>query len=344
MLTGLSPRELGVTSNCRYTVPANSPSFIRELRDDYGYNTALLGKTHWTPHEDGVDLRNNTDYMDKLGLNSIREIAGPRALAVVDCELTDIWKKNGLMERYRDDLESRYRDGVVHNVRPSILPDHLYPDLWLGNVALDEIDHLPFDRPWFLWVSFPGPHEPFDVPLSWRGHHGVIPDPVERPRDDSQLEHLAPQGSVLRRKLDRWPEGIPKNSLSALRSDYADHLHLLDVQLGRLISRLGLRPDMPSTAITICSDHGELLGDWGLLLKGCFLEGATRSLFIHSPPGGRNFVRRLWQPVNRSYGLTPLLWAAYRSVVNIRDCPFGAYLRQTSDPVKIEFEDETLTV
>ena len=341
-LTGLTPGELGVTANAIYTVPHDAPSFVRQLRDQYGYRTALVGKTHWTPHEPDVDLRDNQSLMESLGFERVREIAGPRALAVVDCELTDLWRAEGVLDAYRRDLDSRYDKGVVHSVWPSVLPDHLYPDLWLTGVAIDEIKRLPPDKPWLLWVSYPGPHEPFDVPASWRGHHGQIPPPEERPSDPDLLGPLAAPGSVLARKLDRWPDGIPDEALKSLRSDYADHLHLLDSQIGELIKALSFRSDFSNTAVTVCSDHGELLGDWGLLLKGCFLEGAIRSLFVHRPPDGRRGIRRWWQPVRSAYGLTPCLWDAAAAVSRPYQGSFGSRLRRQSEDVLVEFADERL--
>ena len=329
-----------------YTVPADAPSFARELRDDYGYQTALVGKTHWTPHEPGVDLRHNLSLMRQLGFDRVREIAGPRALAVVECELTDCWREANLLEAYRADLEDRYRDGCVHAVRPTVLPDDLYPDLWLTGVALEELARLRQDRPWLLWVNFPGPHEPFDVPLSWRGRfsNAPIPAPEPRPVDVSTLSRLAPPGSELARKLARWPEGIPADALNALRADYADHLSLLDAQVGELLQALSLREDAPQTAISVCSDHGELLGDWGLLLKGCFLEGATRSLFLHSPGRPRPFWRRSHSPGQRAYGLTELLWAASDTVKAPAQCSFGERIRRMPPEVMVEFGSERLLV
>ena len=88
------------------------------------------------------------------------KLAGRGALAEVSCELTDRWQEAGLMEAYRADLLDRYQDGCAHTVRPSVLPDALYPDLWLTGVALEELARMPQDRPWLLWVNFPGPHEP----------------------------------------------------------------------------------------------------------------------------------------------------------------------------------------
>ena len=340
-LTGLTPGELGVTANAIYSVPPDAPSFVRQLRDQYGYCTALVGKTHWTPHEPGVDLRDNQSLMESLGFDRVREIAGPRALAVVDCELTDLWRSEGVLDAYRRDLHSRYDQGIVHSVWPSALPDHLYPDLWLTEVAIQELKRLPQDKPWLLWVSYPGPHEPFDVPVSWRGNHGLIPPPEERPSDPELLGQLAAPGSELARKLDRWPDGIPAEALQSLRSDYADHLHLLDSQIGELIKALSFRSDLPNTAVTVCSDHGELLGDWGLLLKGCFLEGAIRSLCSY-PPDGRRGIRRWWQPAKRAYGLTPCLWDVAAAVSRPHQGSFGARLRRQPGDVLVEFADERL--
>ena len=343
-LTGLTPGQLGVTANAHYTVPADAPSFVRDLRDQHGFHTVLVGKTHWTPHTKGVDLRDNLPLMRELGFEHVREIAGPRALAEVSCELTDRWQEADVMEAYRADLLDRYQDGCAHTVRPSVLPDVLYPDLWLTGVALEELARMPQDQPWLLWVNFPGPHEPFDVPASWRGHHGAIPAPQPRPQDAQELQRCAPEGSELARKLQRWPDGLPEEALQALRSDYADHLHLLDAQIGTLLKAMADRSDRAQTAVSVCSDHGELLGDWGLLLKGCFLEGAMRSLFLHRPPGGRSRLRRLWQPKGRPHGLTQCLWDAAAAVTWPQEQSFGWRLRRQDPEVLVEFGKEKLIV
>ena len=129
-----------------------------------------------------------------------------------------------------------------------------------------------------------------------------------------------------------------------LRADYADHLSLLDAQVGELLAALGKRSDNQQTAVSVCSDHGELLGDWGLLLKGCFLEGAIRSLFVHRPPGGRHFPRSLWSAAHRPYGLTQALWAAAGAVGDPVMGSFGARLRSMPKEVLVEYDSERLTI
>jgi choline-sulfatase len=339
-LTGLPPLELGLASNTSYTIPADSPSFARDLREA-GYATALIGKTHWTPHDQpGLDLRDNLPLLRALGFDRAREIAGPRALAVIHCELTDRWREAGVLQAYRQDLADRYEGGRAHLVRPSVLPEALYPDLWVGSQAVAELQAMPSERPWFLWVSFPGPHEPFDVPLRWRGVHQapLIPEPDPRP---AWAEGL-PEGCQLRRLMTRWPDGIPSPALRELRADYADHLALLDTQVGLLMAALADRPDHRRVAVSVVSDHGELLGDWGLLLKGCFLEGAVRSLCLHRPPGGRKRWRS-WGS-RRPVPLTPALHTMAAMVTRGRRQRPLEWLAAGAGPVLSTFDGERLEV
>ena len=102
-----------------------------------GWETALIGKTHWHPHTAGVDLRDKNELLEQLGFDKAVEIAGPRALAEVHCDLTDAWEdyQPGLQDRYREDLRERYHRGAPWRVRPSIPPHHLYPDIWVGEKA-----------------------------------------------------------------------------------------------------------------------------------------------------------------------------------------------------------------
>lgn len=54
-----------------------------------GWETAVIGKTHWHPHTAGVDLRDKNELLQQLGFEKAVEIDGPRALAEVHYDLTD---------------------------------------------------------------------------------------------------------------------------------------------------------------------------------------------------------------------------------------------------------------
>ena len=54
-------------------------------------------------------------------------------------------------------------------INPSKPP---YPDIWVGEKACSWLrEKGKCEQPWFLWVSFPGPHEPWDTPHPWAGMH-----------------------------------------------------------------------------------------------------------------------------------------------------------------------------
>jgi arylsulfatase len=67
---------------------------------------------------------------------------------------------------------------------------------------------------------------------------------------------------------------------------YYAQIELIDDQVGRMIEALQASGQKEHTVIIFMSDHGEMLGDHGLLLKGCrFYEGAVHVPLIISSPG-----------------------------------------------------------
>ena len=67
---------------------------------------------------------------------------------------------------------------------------------------------------------------------------------------------------------------------------YYAMIELIDDNIGRLLDALEETGQRENTVIIFTSDHGEMLGDHGLLLKGCrFYEGLVRVPLIISWPG-----------------------------------------------------------
>ena len=283
-ITGLYPSQLGVTRNCPAHLPADAPSLVRELQQK-GWRTELVGKTHWTNHRGHQDLNKNKRLLKALGFDQALEIAGPRALQTVDCDLVQSWKKAGVHEKYQEDLAERYGQGRSPNawkVKQSVLPNELYPDLWIANRAIEKIESLPSTQPWLLWVSFVGPHDPFDTPAPWHGQHQRTELPEATPRP-SWIQRL-PDHSELKKIQMGWQGHLTHDAIDALRRDYADHLVLLDEQMQRLEQAVRSRTDRDNTAIAVTADHGEMLGDGGMLYKSTFLESSIRVPMIYVAP------------------------------------------------------------
>lgn len=305
-LTGMRPSESGVTYNRPLDLPGSAPSMIRELKD-LGWHTAIVGKTHWSNHNIECDLRENKKRLSDLGFIESREIAGPRALQKVKCDITDDWEKTGVYKAHIKDLAERYKNGcneAAWQVRESVLPNSLYPDIWIASKGIEMLQKMPTKKPWFLWISFVGPHEPFDTPKPWKGRNNneQLPRVIKNNGWIDRLETTCETKKI----RDLWKEKLKKEHTDALRLDYADHLQLLDDQLGKIIDIAKERTDYKNTAVAITSDHGEMLGDHEMLYKSTFLEPSVRVPFIYSPPQKTNQSHkniRLLKPI----GLTELI-------------------------------------
>jgi arylsulfatase len=69
-----------------------------------------------------------------------------------------------------------------------------------------------------------------------------------------------------------------------MRADYAGNISLIDDQIGQILKTLEVRGELDNTVLIFSSDHGEMNGDWGLIYKMNFLNGAVRiPLLVRTP-------------------------------------------------------------
>ena len=308
-LTGKEPSVNGITENIDFNINKQTSSIFRELQKK-GWKTYIIGKTHWTSHRHPCDLRENEGLMHAMGIHKINEVAGPRALRHVQCKLTDEWKAAGVYFRYKESMEKRYCSGKLSNalkVEQSVLPLHLYPDKWIADQSIEELKNLSTNEPWILWVSFVGPHEPFDTPKTWNkriSRNTLIP----RAREKEDWMKELPMECELAKQLERWDGIINKKMAAEIRRDYAARLILLDDQVGRLLRVLKKREDKDRTNIILTSDHGELLGDYGMAYKSCFLESSIRVPFIYKPTTENSHdMNRIKEPVQSNVLLKEII-------------------------------------
>ena len=65
---------------------------------------------------------------------------------------------------------------------------------------------------------------------------------------------------------------------------YFGQITHIDHQIGRLFAALRWRRPVGRYAGTVTSDHGDMMGDYGLFFKGHFFEGSGRVPMILRPP------------------------------------------------------------
>ena len=169
--------------------------------------------------------------------------------------------------------------------RPTILPNDLYPDVWIAKKGRERLQNLPENQPWLLWISFVGPHEPFDTPSPWNKIRCEnLPEATKTYRWIEKLD----SSCDMKRQYSIWRNKLDKNAVINLRIDYAQHIKLLDDMLTEIVNTCMSRSDSKKTGIMVTSDHGEMLGDQGMLYKSNFLEPAIRVPFVYKEPGNKS--------------------------------------------------------
>jgi arylsulfatase len=128
--------------------------------------------------------------------------------------------------------------------------------------ALDWLRQRERDRPFFLWLHYFDPHDPYDPPRAYRPPGGE--QEVEPLRGDVRgaLRRVdAPGTHPLRRGFAFSP-----GQVASLVRRYDGEISFADAEVGRFLQRLEETGLSARTIAVLTSDHGEWLGEeerWG---------------------------------------------------------------------------------
>lgn len=346
MLTGQHPLTHGVVAN-GVALPEDAPSVAAVLRDA-GYRTALIGKAHFDPHLDPF-LR----YPEN---RRAAERTTTRWRGFEHVELATHGPLGGhhyaawLREHHRDELAgfgavlSGQGGGATGAPEVKLNPisrAHYHTD-WLADRAIAWLSTLRADEPFFLWLSFPDPHHPFDPPaeevarrVSFRdlplppGHPGT-PDAItrilaKRPRhwlDWYEGRFKNPEGGPVRFA----PRSFTHDQVREVNAMILVENELIDEAVGRVIGALA--PRDASTDVFFTSDHGELQGDYGLMFKGPYhVDALMRVPLVWRPAPSAGVVpAEIREPV----GLVDLA----PTFCTIAGLPVPAWMQGTPLPVQ----------
>ena len=234
-----------------------------------GYDPLLFGHTDTT-----VDPRTTTDDDPRL-LTFEGHLPGFR-VALPLPEDRDGWYR--WLEKRGHDISDRGRflrgsdDLAVPSGRgatwaPSPYASDETETAFVVGEVLDTLDGLP--EPWFVHASILRPHPPFVVPAPYHDRYNPaeVPDPL-------------PVGDTGHPFLDVVPEWgftrAPDTELDQrqLRATYYGMVDEVDEQIGRLLGYLDDGGWSQNTVVAVTSDHGEMLGDHGLVSKMGFYDQA----------------------------------------------------------------------
>ncbi|CAA9236922.1 MAG: Choline-sulfatase [uncultured Chloroflexi bacterium] len=142
-------------------------------------------------------------------------------------------------------------------------------------------------QPFFLWLSFPEPHNPYQVP---EPYFSLFPED-QVPERIAGPEALERKTGPLGEKW-RWERAMIESAYPGYddhwrryRANYCGMMRLVDDQLRRFVSQLEARGLWENTILLFTADHGDYAGDYGLQRKGVGLpECLARIPFIICGP------------------------------------------------------------
>lgn len=140
------------------------------------------------------------------------------------------------------------------------------------------------DRPFFLWLSFPEPHNPYQVPEPYFSlfTEAEIPERIAGP-EGAAIK--GPQWRWLRRLIEEKVPGYDAH-WRRYRANYCGMVRLIDDQIRRFVAALEARHLLKDTLLIFTSDHGDYAGDYGLQRKGVGLpECLVRVPLLFVGPG-----------------------------------------------------------
>lgn len=177
-------------------------------------------------------------------------------------------------------------------------PWHSSP--WIGDRTIEMIRNKG-DKPLMAWVSFPDPHPPFLSPQPWCDmYHRDEVTIASHPQLDLEnrpwwhrafVEDRArpiKQGAEHNAGGIDWGQkgDLNEAALRDLTRIYFGMISSVDYEIGRILHALEEAGELDNTYIIFVSDHGEWLGDHGLLLKGPMLyDGLLRVPCLIQGPG-----------------------------------------------------------
>ena len=285
MLTGLWPHTAGVPS-CNVPLDADIPTIAEMLPESY--DTAFMGKWHLGDEifpQHGFKTWVGTEDQYRRGYSEAERLT----------EVSDY--HHFLADKgYAPDIEL-LGEKVFSRHFAASLPEECTKAWYLGERAADYIRRQG-DDPFALCVSYLEPHPPHTGPLN------DYYDPDSLPTRPAFMRQPPDDAPLLNRLMAAYYMQSENYGLDlrtdpgwrALLARYWGNITLVDRSVGRILKALEESGKAEDTIVVFTSDHGELMGDHGILGKTLMYEESIkvpmvlRAPMVDQPPrsvGGR---------------------------------------------------------
>lgn len=180
------------------------------------------------------------------------------------------------VDRKRGPENSLPHDYVCPQAWRTAIPEKYYSTRYIQDKSVEWLSTFETrreERPFFLMVSFPDPHHPFTPP----GKYWDMYDPARMPIPRSF--HAGPGATPFGQYVIDHSRKAGASEYKAFKVDERElreamaltcgMIAMIDDAVGAVLRTLRENVSRP-TVIIFTSDHGDLMGDHGMLLKGPF--------------------------------------------------------------------------
>ena len=270
-LTGRYPRTTRLRQNGQ-DIPSDEVLVTKTLADS-GYTCGLSGKLHLSSVEKKDETRIDDGYKEFYWAHGpFPKWRGSQYIRWLESQgkqWIDIYPINA-------ELSSRLGPEGLSPEGKLVwagTPVDLHHATWCTSKAIDFITRHN-QVPWLFSVNFQDPHHPFDPPAEYlkRYDPDTLPPPVYR-EDElltkpifQQTDHNGAYGGG-----GVSFSGTTDRQHREIKAAYYGMIEFVDYNVGLLLNALEETAQKDRTIVIFMSDHGEMLGDHGIFLKGPYM-------------------------------------------------------------------------
>ncbi len=307
MITGLYPNVHGVRSN-GINLREDIPTIIKTLQKR-GWHTAAMGKIHHQFWMAPFKLKYKSaeslvSWVENTGKDPVRNNF---PLPYYGYEEVEVISGNGSVcaGHYTEWLEERAPD-IAEDMKKRVknydnlfslfckeIPEEFYNTTWVKERTLAFLERYARgdygNKPFYLHCSFPDPHYPLYPPKRFQDMYN--PEDIPLPTNFDDITNLY-NHEYLGQHLKKPPfkkafirESTEDEVRKITALTYAS-IGYVDACIGQILASLDNLGYADNTIVIYTSDHGDLMGDHGLLFKGpCPFNGVLQLPMIWKVPG-----------------------------------------------------------
>ncbi len=308
LLTGVYPNVHGVRSN-GINLRQDIPTITQTLKKS-GWHTAAIGKIHhqyWLgPYKH--KSRSAESLIDwVLSRDKSYPVRNHFPLPYYGYEEVEVISGNGTVcaghytkwleekaPKIAEDMKKRVLNyDNLFSINCDPIPDQFYNTTWVAERTLAFLERYSNgdygNKPFYLHCSFPDPHWPLNPPKEYQDRYK--PEDIKLPVNFEDIKNLYNHeylGDHLRKppfKRAFIRESTEDEVRQLMALTYAA-IGYVDYNIGLILASLEKNGLSKNTIVVFMSDHGDLMGDHGLLFKGpCPFNGILQIPLIWKVPG-----------------------------------------------------------